>query len=156
MCRCQNAWKHAACRNLTESESKTLPGSTLVILSEVRLNCSKREASCLNCFLVTARSPTFATGDSPGHSRVAKTALQSVRAGPGACSDRGQGRGGSKCLVGDPAGTRNLFRNHAKASIDRRTRIVLCWSHVTWRDVRQYARELKLSDQKGDMSGANP
>jgi hypothetical protein len=63
--------------------------------------------------LLSARSPTFATGDSPGQPRVAKTALLSVWAGPGACSDRGQGCGGSKCLVGDLAGTGNLFKHHA-------------------------------------------
>jgi hypothetical protein len=53
--------------------------------------CILSKASCLNCFLKSARSPTFATGDSPGHPRVAKIALWSLSAGPVACSNKGHG-----------------------------------------------------------------
>jgi hypothetical protein len=39
------------------------------------IQSSVDKASCLNCSLVSARSPTFETGASPGHPRAAETAL---------------------------------------------------------------------------------
>jgi hypothetical protein len=54
-------------------------------------------ALCLNCFLVTARSPTFAIGDSPRHCRVAKTGpklpYRVSGLGPGLAATGPQGRG---------------------------------------------------------------
>jgi hypothetical protein len=75
----------------------------------------RTKASCLNHFLVSARSPTFETGDSLGHPRgPPKQPYRGSGLGPGlaAPGDRVVGDPSAR-LVGDPAGTRNLFRHHA-------------------------------------------
>jgi hypothetical protein len=64
-------------------------------------------------FCDTGTAPGTVPGRAPGSPKLPYRHIEcpgGVRAGPGAChSDRGQGPGGSKCLVGDLAGTRNLF-----------------------------------------------